>query len=298
MTSEKPLIFVSCGQYTENERQLGKDICSLLTTVRPDVTAYFAENQSTVEGLSNELLMALYRAAGFICVMHRRGDLYVPGGRTVTRGSVWIEQEIAIVAFINHVLGRSVPTLYYKETGISLEGIRSVLLMNPRIEFATESEVLKDLTSALPSIAFVPHNSYDLVPALSYRRIANRSNADHHVYELTADVRNVGSDRITDFEIRIYFPRAFLNPSTSWGAEDRRRSTPSHICFSANATGRASGGLYPGDGAVNPLTIEYFVDDALDDNPDAMRSEVIVELFSGSMKPKRETRQMRELQDF
>src|SRR5450432_203135 len=113
MTSEKPLIFISCGQYTESERQLGKDISSLLATVRPDVTAYFAENQSTVEGLSNQVLKALYRAAGFICVMHQRGDLDVPGGRKVTRGSVWIEQEIAIAAFVTHVLGRSVPTLFY-----------------------------------------------------------------------------------------------------------------------------------------------------------------------------------------
>jgi hypothetical protein len=298
MTSEKPLIFISCGQYTESERQLGKNISSLLATARPDVTAYFAENQSTVEGLSNQVLKALYRAAGFICVMHRRGDLEVPGGRTVTRGSVWIEQEIAIAAFINHVLGRSVPMLFYKEAGVSIEGIRSVLLMNPRIEFATESQVLEDLTSALPMIAFVPYNPYDLVPALSYRRLAGRSNADHHVYELTADVRNVGSERITDFEMRVHFPRAFLNPSTSWGAEDRRRSTPSHICFSANAQGRAPGGLYPGDGAVNPLTIEYFVDQALDDNPEAMGSEIIVELFSGSMKPKREIRQIREFQEF
>jgi hypothetical protein len=38
--------------------------------------------------------------------MHRRGNLTTPDGRTVTRGSVWIEQEIAIAAFMHHVLGR------------------------------------------------------------------------------------------------------------------------------------------------------------------------------------------------
>jgi len=111
MASEKPLIFVSCGQYTENEKRLGKDICSLFEELRPDVAPYFAEDQSTVEGLSNHVLRALYRAAGFICVMHRRGDLSAPNGRSLTRGSVWVEQEIAITAFLRHVLNRSIPMI-------------------------------------------------------------------------------------------------------------------------------------------------------------------------------------------
>jgi len=56
MASEKPLIFVSCGQYTEEEKRLGHEICSLLAMIRPDVMPYFAEYQSTAEGLSNHIL--------------------------------------------------------------------------------------------------------------------------------------------------------------------------------------------------------------------------------------------------
>jgi hypothetical protein len=298
MISDKPLIFISCGQYTDRERRLGKDICSLLAALRPDVPPYFAEDQSTVEGLSNQVLRALNRAAGFICIMHRRGDLSVPDGRPITRGSVWVEQEIAVAAFMNHVRSRSVPILCDKQAGISLEGIRAVLLMNPRVEFTAESQVLEDLRSALPSIAFVPFNSYDLAPVLSYRRLGGRSNPDHHVYELTADVENVGTERITDFEIRVFFPRAFLNPSTQWGTEDRKKSTSSHICFTANAEGRSRSGLYPGDRATNPLTVEYFVDHVLDDDARAMQSDIIVELFSGSMKPKKRTFKIKEFQEF
>src|SRR6185436_13932542 len=91
------------------------------------------------------------------------------------------------------------------------------------------------------------------------------------------------------FRYGSFFPRAFLNPSTTWASEDRNRSTATHVCFAANAEGRAPGGLYHGDGAKNPLEIEYFVDHALDDNPRAMQSEIIVELFSGSMTPKKQT---------
>jgi hypothetical protein len=298
MTPEKPLIFVSCGQYTEKEKQLGKDICSLLAALRPDVAPYFAEDQSTVEGLSNHLLKALHRAAGFICVMHRRGDLGAHDGRRLTRGSVWVEQEIAIIAFMNHVLNRSIPLLFYKQAGVSLEGIRSVLLMNPRLEFTEEAQILQDPKAALPSTSFTLFSSYDVAPVVSYRRLSARSDGDRHVYSLTCDVRNVGTERVTDFQIRVFFPRAFLDSSTIWAAEDRKKSTASHVCFAANADGRAPGGLYPGDGTTNPLEIEYFVNHALHDDSRAMQSEIIVELFSGSMAPKKQTLQFRDYQEF
>lgn len=295
MASEKPVVFVSCGQYAENEKQLGKDICSLLAELCPEVTPYFAEGQSTAEGLSDHVLKALHRAAGFICVMHCRGDLKDPQGGRVTRGSVWVEQEIAIVAFMRHALNRSVPTLFYKQSGVSLEGIRSVLLLNPRIEFTEELQILQDLASALPSIDFMPFNAYDIKPIIEFRRQPG-SGGDRHVYLLTCKVGNVGTQRITDFELRVHFPREFLEQSTRWGAEDRDRSTASHICFVGDA--EQLGGLYPGDVTKNVLSIEYFVDSALYRNPSAMDSSIRVELFSGSMTPKRLTLPMRGYNNF
>src|SRR5258708_3723041 len=111
--SGKPIIFVSCGQYSPNERKLGEDICRLIHEIRPDLEPYFAQAQSTVDGLSNNILKALYSAAGFICVMHERGE--VRGGDEVyIRGSVWIEQEIAIAAFMTHVLDSRLPASFYK----------------------------------------------------------------------------------------------------------------------------------------------------------------------------------------
>ncbi len=269
MASDKPLIFVSCGQYAESEKQLGREICSLLTELRPDVTPYFAEDQSTAEGLSNHVLKALHRAAGFICVMHRRGDLTAADGRELTRGSVWVEQEIAITAFIHHVLNRSVPTFFYKQAGVSVEGIRSVLLMNPRVEFKEDCQILQDLRSALPRTAFTPFNSYDVEPVLHHRRLVGQSTGDRHRYTLICDVRNTGTERVTDFKMRIFFPRAFLDP-TQWSSEERKKSTTTHICFAADMEGRAPGGLYPGDGLTHPLEFEYFVDDALFQDPSAI----------------------------
>ena len=56
--------------------------------------------------------------------MHQRGDITIPGGGIRTRGLVWIEQEIAIAAFMGQTLDRRIPTLFYMEKGVSLEGIK------------------------------------------------------------------------------------------------------------------------------------------------------------------------------
>jgi hypothetical protein len=279
--STKPLLFVSCGQSTEAERQLGKQICALIGELRPDVDTYFAENESTVEGLSNKILKALYKAAGFICVMHRRGAIEAPDKRTVIRGSVWVEQEIAVTAFMGHVLGRSIPTFFYKQAGIGVEGIRSVLVMNPRVEFTADSEVFEDLKLVLPSAVFNPFNECDILPVITHQRTGT-GNGHRHSYILRADVKNVGNERITHFLMRVYFPRAFLNPDIVSEVEDKQYSTPNHICFATDET-RAPGGLYPGQGMRNPLIIEYFVDRKLFKDAAAMGSKIRVELFSGSI---------------
>jgi len=206
-----------------------------------------------------------------------------------------VEQEIAIAAFMKHVLDRSIPILFYKQAGVGLEGIRTVLQMNPRVEFAVEAEVLEDLKSELPSTRFTPFNSYDLEPRLSHRLLNASSNGDLHTYELTADVKNVGSERITDFEMRVFFPCEFLAANQ---IVDRNKSTETHACFTAKTKDRAPDGLYPGDGAADPLRIQYFVDRANYHNRLAMACEIIVKLFSGSMKPKERTFPIIDFQDF
>jgi hypothetical protein len=241
--TDKPLVFVSCGQFTEGERQLGKDICGLLGQLRPDVEPYFAQNQSTVDGLSDHIFKALYRAAGFVCVIHKRGNILQPDGNSITRGSVWIEQEISIAAFLGHVLQRPITTLFYKQKGISFEGVRSVLLMNARLEFESEHQILDDLRVALPTSSFTPFRAYDLQPTLEHKLDRKNSHGDRHVYIMTCGVQNTGSQPVTDFKLRIRFPRLFLPSNTTWMLENHHISTPSHVCFEIDGS-RAPGGLY------------------------------------------------------
>src|ERR1700730_6436400 len=89
----KPLIFISCGQFTEEESALGKAIERLIKETTP-FDAYFAEQQNTLEGLTSNILSSLGRCVGFVAIAHHRGSVKRLDGEIV-RASVWVEQEIA-----------------------------------------------------------------------------------------------------------------------------------------------------------------------------------------------------------
>ena len=152
--SEKPLIFISCGQSTPAERKLGKDIAKLVED-KTGCAAYFAENQKNLEGVTENILKRLNEAVAFIAIMHPRGDVLNPTNPAESswvRGSVWIEQEIAIAAFISQSLQRRLEVIAYVHRTIRREGLRDKLQVNP-ILFDDDSEILADLQESLPSWA-------------------------------------------------------------------------------------------------------------------------------------------------
>ena len=143
------LVFISCGQVTERERGLGMAAAELVRQLTP-YEPYFAENQSSLEGLTKNILAALNRSAGLIAIMHPRGTMAFPGGRHQTRASVWIEQEIAIAAFIVQVLGRPLSVVAYIHKDVTREGMREELQLNP-VVFRHDDEVLAHLQQILPT---------------------------------------------------------------------------------------------------------------------------------------------------
>jgi hypothetical protein len=145
-TRETPVIFLSCGQYRDEEKALGQQVKELLERNRC-VEVYFAENQTTFEAFTKNILSALNRCVGFIGVMHHRGEVHTPTG-SITRASVWIEQEIAIAAFIQQILNRSIEVQLYIQDGIAREGMRDKLLLNAHT-FRENSEVLEHLAGTI-----------------------------------------------------------------------------------------------------------------------------------------------------
>lgn len=139
-------VFISCGQYTPEEKALGKDICTIVRGVGYE--PYFAENQSSLKGLHENILSKLNECSGFIAVMHPRGVVSFPGGASHTRGSVWVEQEIAIAAFLAQHGGRQIEVAAFVHEAVKREGIRDLLHLNP-ILFRAENEILDQLPGIL-----------------------------------------------------------------------------------------------------------------------------------------------------
>jgi hypothetical protein len=147
--SSKGLIFVSCGQVTPEERKLGGDISDLIRELTP-YRPYFAENQTTLEGFTHNILDNLNKAVGFIAIMHPRGIVKLHDGKEETRGSVWIEQEIAIAAFMAQILRHEIRIAAYIHTEIRREGMRDQLLLNA-LPFSRDSQVIESLQGILPT---------------------------------------------------------------------------------------------------------------------------------------------------
>jgi hypothetical protein len=63
MTSARKSVFISCAQFSEEERALGKQVATLVdecTLFR----GYFAENQTILETFTENVLRRLYESVG------------------------------------------------------------------------------------------------------------------------------------------------------------------------------------------------------------------------------------------
>lgn len=97
---DKPIVFISCGQRTDAERELGSDIGQLVSELTP-FAPYFAEYQTSLEGLSKHVFHALNRSVGLIAVLHHRGNVQPTN---LLRASVWFA--LALPAVLSRILAR------------------------------------------------------------------------------------------------------------------------------------------------------------------------------------------------
>jgi hypothetical protein len=126
------LIFVSCGQLTEEERKLGCRIKNEIDKT-DGYEGYFAATVQDLAGLAQHILDALRRATGAVVVLHPRGRVMSDQGQALgVRSSVWISQELAIMAYRQFFEGVNIPILAFKDDCVSLEGAMSAFIINPR----------------------------------------------------------------------------------------------------------------------------------------------------------------------
>lgn len=227
MNSVKPLVFISCGQYNKHEVELGQEVVRLIRD-ETSFEAYFAEQQNTLEGLSSNILSALKRATAFIGIMHHRGEITTPSGDTIIRGSVWIEQEIAIAAFIQTALARQLEVVLYLQRGITREGIREQLRLGP-IEFENASEVVADLRLRIGRWSLAPVNTSSLTAETSYE-LQHPYNGSYHPYKFSVELINNSTTLVDVWQIDLWFPSVYIEGSDP--AQPYVRYTKSEMDYS------------------------------------------------------------------
>jgi hypothetical protein len=262
-------IFISCGQYTEAERSLGQSICDLVREVT-SFEPYFAENQRTLDDLSKNVFAALDGCSGFIAIMHHRGSVATPHGDSTIRGSVWVEQEIAIAAFLQNFGGRKISVRIYLERGIAREGLRDKLILNP-IEFETNEEVIDDLTRVLPEWQNSARPSVSL--DITHR---NRSGSRLD-YTLLIGVENHSTKTVRNYCVEALFPTPFIT-STSHARHVPGAGPPGYQVYRVTSDD-GLGPIYPGS-PVHLLSFDYYINKDNPGHQNALHQEAVVRLYA------------------
>jgi hypothetical protein len=248
-------VFISCGQQTENEKQLGNSIQDLVRELTP-FEPYFAEFHTSLEGLSKNIFRALNQSAGFIAVMHQRGYVNPPGD--VFRASVWVEQEIAIAAFLHSALGKHINIAAYIQPGIALEGARQQLLLNPRV-FENNNDVLEHLSLILPTwqAPLEPEEASEVDVDIVYDKV--KITGERHDYRLVVLLTNRGKETIDDYHVDLEFPTSLIEKPEEEYHYEGTRSTEKRSFFRATRQqiGRS---IFPGD-TLRVITLPYYIDD-------------------------------------
>jgi hypothetical protein len=237
-------IFISCGQYTDAEKRLGKQISEMVRTLT-DCVPFFAEEVQDLNGLDANILNALHDCVGFITVMHPRGEIKRPNG-SVVRASVWIEQEIAIATYEK----RTLPIIAFKHKSVGREGIRDLLHLNP-VEFSDETEILTELPKRLEAWRSLKPSGVELQLT---SKAAGRQEG-HDIRRLEITLFN-GTNRLIDkYEFEVRLPSSLLKHWSATYPTEVRKNIPGLRYFRFDQNGR--GALRPHDRLQNPITFDY-----------------------------------------
>jgi len=290
MSRSKEIVFISCGQQTEREKELGEQIQALVRELTP-FEPYYAEYQSSLEGLTKNIFAALHSCVGFVAVMHGRGRVDPPG--SLIRASVWVEQEIAIAAFIRAILSKNIEVAAFAEQGIALEGVRKQLLLNPK-EFTSNEDIIEHLRLILPTWKPTKdRSSLDLRLIYEKKYIAQ----DRHNYQLVVLLTNRGNQAADDWHIDVEFPTVLLEHPE----QDRHFvGTGSDGTYTLFRVKQFDHGiqLLPGD-TLRAITIDYFVDnDIYMQRHNLFQKTVRATLYSKGTEPEVLEKSVSELQVF
>ena len=177
------VVFVSSGQLTKSEVQLGRDVAAVIEShkMRP----FFAQDVHSASDLNSEVFRAIQTCDAFLAILQKRGLVKFAEYPPMERSSVWIQQEIAMFCYRMFLERRSLPIRAYSERGIRLEGVMGIAVVNP-IEFDRPEEIPAEVGKWLDSREFEEHPVLARREGLFARRLAGTNQDERLLLELIA----------------------------------------------------------------------------------------------------------------
>ncbi len=120
--NEGARVFISCGQATEEERDIAAAIAGRFK--ESGYEPYVAVEQQNLQGLTASIFQELRNAEYFVFVDFRREELPTSDGTRKFRGSLFSHQELAIATY------REVQAVVLRESGVELSGISRYIQEN------------------------------------------------------------------------------------------------------------------------------------------------------------------------
>ena len=224
-------------------------------------------------------------------VLHDRG-LVAP--TNITRGSVWVEQEIAIAAFMQQVLGRAIYVAAYREEDVGVEGMRQQLLLNPKV-FESNEEVLDHLRAVLPTWTEPEEPGAEgLDVAIGFEEVSMETR--RHDYKLVVSLTNNGQAPVHLTHLEMEFP-SLVSRGLEGPTLVKNRRTPTHDFYRIES-GALLDPIYGGD-SRRIFERNYYVDDDIYFNrADALRLPVTVRVYPEAADPITVQKPLAQLQVF
>jgi len=136
MEPPKARVFIGCGQRNSREKGIGLACKEYFDS--KGFIAYFAEEVHNLDALTDNIFRHLKNSEYFVFIDFKRENL--PSGKF--RGSVFVNQEIAIAAFRKQIEFPEIETVVFHEKGVIREGIVEHLIANP-IYFSGKEDFMK-----------------------------------------------------------------------------------------------------------------------------------------------------------
>jgi len=208
MDADKKIIFIACGQRELREKDLGNKVFEVVR-FHKNLEPFLAEDTHSFDGLTSKIFGNLEHCSGFIAILHQRED----GAENpkFRNSSLWINQEIAIAAFLSFREKRDIPVRVFVETkgdvNVKVEGILKYIMANA-IPFSSDEEVLEILKKWLDETKFsLREEDRDCV--LASKRLIKLLpgyTGEKHTYRLDLEIANVGKKTARDVLCEVYFP--------------------------------------------------------------------------------------------